>query len=241
LSAFFAWASSTPPRFKGVNPVNGTRKRDEESRERVLTDAELAAIWNAADLKTDYGRIVRLLMLTGCRRNELGGLQWSEIALGDSLIALPGERTKTGKAHTIPLSEAALRVLESTPRRAGRDYVLGDGAGGFNGWSKAKIVLDARSGVSGWTLHDLRRTAATGMEKLGVLPVVVDAVLSHVGHKAGVTGIYQRYDYAKEKRSALEAWATHLATVIARAEVNAVAWCPDFLPRSLEDGSLTPV
>ena len=217
LSAFFGWAISTSPRFKGANPVIGTKREKEESREKVLTDVTLAAIWNAAP-DTDYGRIVKLLMLTACRRNEIGALQPSEIALGDSLIAIPGERTKNGKEHKVPLSNAALAILSEARQLVGREYVFGEGEGGFSGWSRAKASLDAKAGVSDWTLHDLRRTAATGMAELGVFPHVLEGVLNHIsGHKKGVAGIYNRASYETQKREALDLWATRLATIVAQA------------------------
>jgi integrase len=188
----------------------------------VLTDAELAAVWIAAP-NTPFGRIVRLLTLTGQRRDEIGSLQWPEIespeTQGKALIALPGERTKNGRPHEVPLSTAALDVLSTQPRIAGRAFVFGEGAGGFAGWSRAKGVLDKASGVSDWTLHDLRRTAATRMADLGVQPHVIEAILNHVsGHKAGVAGIYNRSTYANEKRAALDRWATHVRMLVAQAE-----------------------
>lgn len=117
---------------------------------------------------------------------------------------------KNGRPHEVPLSPAALEILEAAPQRAGRDLVFGDGQGAFSGFSRAKASLDKRVGdeVAEWTVHDLRRTAATGMAKIGVLPHVVEAVLSHVsGARAGVAGIYNRADYRPEKRDALDRWA----------------------------------
>lgn len=223
LSAMYAWAiieRFSEPR--PVNPVADTGKVAESGgRERVLSDTELAAIWIACPA-TGYGRIVRLLMLTAQRREEIGGLRWQEIdspdAQGKALIALPGERTKNGRAHDVPLSTLALEVLEEQPRMAGRDLVFGEGEGGYSGWSRSKAALDEACGVSGWTLHDLRRTAATRMADLGVQPHVIEAILNHIsGHKAGVAGIYNRSTYAAEKRSALDLWANHIRTIVAQA------------------------
>jgi integrase len=196
-----------------ANPVQGTNKPAQpKSRERVLTDAELKAIWNGCD-DDDYGRIVRLLMLTGQRRDEVGGMCWSEI-VGDRWT-IPGARTKNHREHQLPLSAFALALLPD--RRQGRDFIFGDGPRrGYSGWSKSKARLDARIGVSGWVVHDLRRTVATGMaDRLGVLPHVIEAVLNHVsGHKSGVAGIYNRARYSAEISDALERWSEHLSVIV---------------------------
>jgi integrase len=217
LSAMFAWAIGEG--LCEANPVIGTNKRDEGgSRARVLTDAELAAVWNAAP-DNEYGTIVKLLMLTAQRREEIGGLEWSEIDLPGKMISLPAARTKNKRPHDVPLSSAAITLIEALPRRAGRALVFGSGEGGYSGWSRSKEAIDAAAGLSeAWTLHDLRRTAATRMADLGVLPHVIEAVLNHVGgHKAGVAGIYNRSTYAAEKRAALDLWASHLQVAIAKA------------------------
>lgn len=220
VSTFYAWLIGEG--LCDTNPVVGTNKAsDGTPRERVLTDAELVAIWQATP-ETDFGRIVRLLMLTAQRRDEIGSLRWSEIVpateSGGPLIAFPAERTKNGRPHDVPLSPAAAAVLDPLPRIVGRELVFGIGAGGFAGWSRAKAVLDKTSGVSDWTLHDLRRTAATRMADLGVLPHVIEAVLNHVsGHKAGVAGIYNRSTYAPEKRAALNLWADRIRLIVAKA------------------------
>ena len=227
LSAMFGWAIGEG--LCDQNPVIGTNKAAEEkTRDRVLSDAELAKIWKGVP-DNGYGRIVRLLMLTAQRRDEIGALRWSEIQFADdpekALIALPGERTKNGRAHDVPLSGAALGVLESQPRLAGRDLVFGEGEGGYSGWSRSKEALEGAVKLKeDWTLHDLRRTAATRMADLGVQPHVIEAVLNHVsGHKAGVAGIYNRSTYAAEKRAALDLWANHLQLAVAQSEgVNVV-------------------
>jgi integrase len=215
LSSFFAWAIGEG--LCETNPVVGTNKHfdGETSRDRVLTDPELAVIWKALP-DSDYGAIVRLLILTGQRREEIGALRWSEVDLVKREIALPSARTKNHRAHDIPLSDQALAVLKSRPARAGRDLMFGVGpAKGFQGWAKAKRVLDQQaSSVGPWRLHDVRRTVATRMAELGVLPHVVEAVLNHVsGHKAGVAGVYNRSSYAHEKREALYFWGKHIAAL----------------------------
>jgi integrase len=182
----------------------------------VLGDAELVKIWNAAP-DSDFGRIVKLLVLTGQRRDEIADLQRAEI--GDAVLALPAARTKNGRAHDVPLSAQALAVLGDHPERVGRTYAFGDGEGGFSGFSRAKERLDEACGVIDWTLHDLRRTMATRMADLGVQPHVIEATLNHVsGHKAGVAGVYNRSTYAAEKRAALDLWGTHVQMLLARLE-----------------------
>jgi integrase len=214
LSTLFTWAMGEG--LAENNPVIGTNKATEEiSRDHVITDAELAAIWRACR-DDDYGRAVRLLMLTAQRRDEVGALEWIELNLDAALWSIPKERTKNRLPHEVPLSGAAISILLDTPRRDGRSLLFGAREGGFQGWSWAKTAMDERIAASGvkvrpWRLHDLRRTAATRMGDLGVLPHAVEAVLNHVsGHKAGVAGIYNRATYAKEKREALNAWADHV-------------------------------
>jgi integrase len=210
LSACFVWAIREG--LAEANPVAGTNRPPEpRSRERVLSDGELAAIWRACG-DDDYGRIVRLLALTAQRRDEVGAMRWDEIV--DGVWTLPRTRTKNHREHTLPLSEAMLALLPDP--REGREFVFGAGAGAFSGWSQSKARLDARAGVAGWRLHDLRRTAATVMaDRLGVMPHIVEAVLNHVsGHKAGVAGVYNRATYRAEMRRALEAWGEHVAMVV---------------------------
>jgi integrase len=219
LSAMFAWAIGERYKHLKANPVDGTAKVEEgESRDRVLSDKELVAIWNAAPA-SGYGRIVRLLMLTGQRREEIGGLRWSEINTEKKQIELPPERTKNSRPHDVPLSRMAQDVLRDVHRIRGRDLVFGEGGGGYSGWSRSKSDLDAAAKVKPWRLHDLRRTCATGMADLGVQPHFIEAVLNHVsGHKAGVAGIYNRSTYGAEKRAALDLWAGHVELILAKAE-----------------------
>src|SRR5262249_55605907 len=198
------------------NPVAGTNKQEEAGpRERSLSDAEAAAVWLAAP-ENDYGRIVRLILLTGCRRDEIGSLQWPEIDLTEKIITLPGERTKNKQQHVVPLSDGAVAVIKDIPQRANRDFVFGVGRGGFSGWSKSKAELDKELGLKeAWTLHDLRRTVRTGLGKLGVQPHVAEAALNHLPPKLIRT--YDRNPYAVEKRTALNLWAAHLKVAIAQA------------------------
>jgi integrase len=210
LSACFSWGMREG--LCASNPAQHTNKLAvPASRDRVLSDHELAAIWRGTE--GDYSAIVCLLMLLGCRREEVGGLKWSEIDLGRAMISLPGERTKNGRAFDIPLAPAALAILQAQPRREG-DHVFG--RAGFKGWVTGKREIDKRVKIAPWRLHDLRRTVSTQMhERLGVAPHVVEAVLNHVsGHQAGVAGTYNKATYAAEKRRTLDRWAEHLLAIV---------------------------
>lgn len=217
LSAMFAWAMCEG--LCEANPVINTNVyAGAVSRDRVLSKEEMIAIWHALP-ENDYGQIVKLLFLTGARRDEIADLKWSEVSLNDHLIRLPGERTKNKRAFDLPLSQAAFDLLAEVNQRDDRDMVFGRRGEGFSGWSKAKRELDAKiKGVKPWQLRDIRRTVATGMAELGVQPHIVEACLNHVsGAKAGVAGVYNRAVYAKEKREAVEIWANHIAVILAQA------------------------
>jgi integrase len=223
LSAFYNWAIGEA--LCESNPVVGTNRNDEAKRDRVLGDDEMVGIWRVCH-DDDYGRIVRLLLLTGQRRDEVGAMRRSEIDLRSRKWTIPSERTKNSRPHEVPLSDAAIDILKPAVRRAeDLDHELVFGVGGewgFKGWGKAKLALDRRAAASSqkqsepWRLHDLRRTAVTRMVELGVLPHVVEAVINHVsGHKAGVAGVYNLASYGREKRQALDLWAAHVEALIA--------------------------
>ena len=209
LSKFFGWAMQEG--LLDSNPVIGTNQQRERSRDRVLSDDELKRIWDALDGASAYSAIVRILMLTGARANEIGALHWREI-IGDKIV-LPGSRTKNGREHAIPITAAVRAILDERPRTG--DAVFGRSQG-FRGWAWSKLRLDQRINATGsklehWTHHDLRRTAATRMAELGTAPHVIEAILNHVsGHKAGVAGIYNRASYEPQKRIALEKWPAKL-------------------------------
>jgi integrase len=212
LSALYAWAMGNG--LAEQNPVIGTLKPDDsQPRERVLSDSEIAAIWHAACEGGVFGKIVKLLLLTGCRRMEICGLRWKEIDMENGLLHLPPHRTKNARAHTLALTPMAMEIIESVPRIVGRDHLFGERSDlGFTQWG-AKRDLDSRLGgkVAEWTLHDLRRTCATGMADIGVQPHIIEAVLNHIsGHKVGVAGIYNRSAYEREVRAALALWADHV-------------------------------
>jgi integrase len=245
--AAFAWAVkrgviNTNP-FAYLPVQKGIAKR-----ERVLSDDEIAEIWRAAaDAGAPYGSIVRLLVLTGQRRGEVGGMNWGEVSDDLSTWTMPSERTKNGMAHVVPLSGPARDLLRGLlpedateandamgERRASGALALPGLLGTpFAGWSKAKAALDkamveARkkaaketgtvpASIVPWSIHDLRRTVATGLQRLGVRLEVTEAVLNHIsGSRAGVAGVYQRHDWAGEKRAALDAWAAHVLAIAER-------------------------
>ncbi len=245
LSAMYTWAIK-----EGLcgddpaNPVANTNKQAKEAkRTRVLRDHELAEIWIVALSAGEYGRILRILMLTGQRREEIGGLRPPEIDLGNwdddfgkRLITLPAERTKNGLPHEIPLSDSVIDILKGCPRREGRQFLFGSRKGPFSGYAKAKAALDAgivqaRVELHGdeapllvpWRHHDLRRTFATKMgEDLGIQPHIVEAILNHVSGEAkrGVAGVYNHAIYRKEKAQALTLWAHHVASIVAGGTSN---------------------
>jgi integrase len=190
-------------------------------RERVLTDADLAAVWKATDGPGPFDAIVRTLILTGQRREEVAAMAWEEIAADLSTWTVPASRAKNGAAHLVPLSLQAQAILRAAPHHGGTNLVFPGRNGPFNGFSKAKVALDAASGVKDWRLHDLRRTMATGLQRLGVRLEVTEAVLNHVaGSRAGIVGVYQRHEWADEKRAALNAWGAHVAAIVEGREAD---------------------
>jgi integrase len=181
LSAFFAWCIGRG--LVETNPVIGTPIAPEQSRDRVLSVTELATVWRAYG-DDAYGAIVRLLMLTGQRREEIGGLRWDEVH--NDMIVLPGERTKNKRTHVVPLSGPAQTIIAAQPRTG--EFVFGRA---FVSWSRGKRQLDEHAQIAPWVVHDLRRSAATGMAEIEIAPHIIEAVLNHVsGHKAGVAGTW---------------------------------------------------
>lgn len=214
-----------------------------DARDRVLADDELRLIWRAADgLGFPFGPAIQLLMLTGQRRGEVGGMAWAELDLDSATWRIPKERTKNAKAHEIDLSPEALAILKAlkhtgqlvfpgrkAPKRKGdEDASPASAAGGLRGFSASKRRLDElvdaerrkvdpeSKPIAPWRVHDLRRTAATGMAGMGFPPHVVERVLNHVsGATSGLVGVYQRHEYRPERKAAVTAWGAHVAAVIA--------------------------
>jgi integrase len=223
-STLFGWAMEEG--WASGNPTIGTRKPTRSApRERVLSQEELVAIWNACG-DDDYGRILRLLILLGSRRQEVGGMRWSELDLDAGTWTLPARRSKNHREHTITLPAAALAIIQSVPR-TDRDHLFADRAnGGFGSWGRGKRDLDRRLAekVKPWQLRDIRRTAATGMIDAGIEPHHVEAVLNHhSGHRAGVAGVYNRSPYANAVRIALARWGEHVTALVQGREANVVA------------------
>jgi integrase len=208
---FFNWCIKR--RYITENPLSGLSHKKSETRARVLTDYELRQVWTATEECGKFGVIVKLLMLTGQRRGEIAALrkEW----IGNDTVTLPKEITKNGKEHAFPIGALTQSLLTSLENSTQQFYFPARGRNSpFNGWSKSKVALDELSGISGWTLHDLRRTFATNLQKLGVRLEVIETLLNHLsGTKSGVAGIYQRHDYTQEMRAAMELWEERIGTL----------------------------
>ena len=187
----------------------------EMARDRVLDDTELAKVLVAARMiGGPYGRIVELLALTGQRREEVAGLCWDELDLGQRIWTIPKARTKNAKAHLVHLSSQALTILKRTNRKGPLVFTL-LGTKPFQDFTHAKRRLDQLSGVTGWRLHDLRRTCVSGMARLGIAPHVADKILNHqVGTISGVAAVYQRHEFLSERRRALDLWGAHIGGIM---------------------------
>jgi integrase len=229
VSAFFRWTMEEG--WTTANPVVGTRKPvASKSRDRVLSDRELAAIWNACG-DNDYGRIIRLLILLGSRRSEVGGIRWGELDLDAGTWTLPAERSKNHRAHMITLPPAALKIVRAAAdlcfhQHDDRDCLFGARAAyGFTAWAHDKAALDQRlsGAVKPWRLHDLRRTVATRMADIGIQPYAIEATLNHYsGHRAGVAGVYNRSPYEREAKAALIRWSKHVLALVERRDERKV-------------------
>jgi integrase len=217
LSALFAWTIAEGLMGDAANPVDGSHKpADPASRDRVLSENELKAIWSACE-EDDHDRIIRLLILLGSRRQEVGGMRWSEFDLDAGAWTLPAERSKNHRQHAITLPAPALEIIRSVPHRE-RDQLFGDRAGeGFASWHRGKRALDQRlaGAVRPWRVHDIRRTVATGMADIGIEPHVIEAALNHYsGHRRGIGGVYNRSLYERAVAAALARWAEHVLALV---------------------------
>jgi integrase len=213
LSTLFKWAMGEG--FVDHNPCIGVN--DPEAgltpRQCVLEDEAIKAVW-AACLDDDFGTIVKLLILSGCRRDEIGALRWDEIDLKTGMLIIPGKRVKNRHPLRLPLPASALDILRAIPQRDG-PCVFGHPAHGFTGWSMAKRKLDARlTGVSlpDWRLHDLRRSMRSGLGRLGIPPHIAELAINHV--KKGVLADYDHYSYESEIADALSKWAARVTAVV---------------------------
>ena len=231
----FSWAVSEG--FIPRSPFEGLENPQAVvSRDRVLTDRELLLVWQgSSELIQPFGNMVRLLLVTGQRRDEVAGMQWAELDRAQALWTIPGSRTKNGETQLVPLSAAALFELNLLSKQSAKTernqswpqkgYVCSTNSGRtpISGFSKIKIRLDGaivkissdqEQAMPDWRFHDLRRTLATGLQRLGVRFEVTEAVLNHVsGSKSGVAGVYQRHHWSDEKRQALVAWSNHVLSL----------------------------
>lgn len=206
--------------YLDVNPAAAVKKRKiEASRDRVLTDDELRAIWHAADSLPEPSRsLVMTWILTGQRRDEVRCMVWGEVDLSRALWTLPARRNKGKRDHEIPLSPAMTELLGGLRRRGGPVFTT-DGTKPYAGQKRLKAILDRESGVTGWTLHDIRRTVATGLAALHVPQDTIDRVLNHA--KGTLAGTYNRHEYADQKRKALDAWAERAGFIVGEAHAAA--------------------
>jgi integrase len=222
VKRLFRWAAvrdiiESDPAAHVEKPAPETR------RDRVLAADELTIIWGAAGaMGFPFGPAVQMLILTAARREEIFGLSWREVDADNAAIRLPAERAKTKEGRTIPLSPVALSLLAELPRFVGGDFVFGQGgqAPFANvGHAKARLdrvmAKDRGEPMPAWRLHDIRRTVATGLQRLGTRLEVIEAVLGHVsGSRAGIVGIYQRHRFQDEARAALTVWGKHILELV---------------------------
>jgi integrase len=211
IRAFMRWAHRK--HYLDRNPMERMQSpHPYVPRERVLTDAELARVWKAAGDDT-FGKIVKLLILTGQRRGEIAQLKGGMV--GRDAITLPATLTKNRRSHTFPLGTLA-RTFLNPDVEADEYFFKGRGRETpFDGWSKCKPKLEERAGVKEWTLHDLRRTFASGLAAQGVSIPVIERLLNHIsGSFGGIVGVYQRYDYMAEMWDAIERWEKHLRNLV---------------------------
>lgn len=229
LRPFFDWC--VHEEYLSVSPCVGvTPPAPCEERQHKLNDEEIRALWSASQVCSSLGPMYRVLLLTAQRRGEVAGMRWQEVNLDKAEWLIPGSRTKNGREHLVHLTALVLEILKTMPRRKPSEYVFGKYPDApASGFSKATRGLhaamlaklredDAEALVSDWRIHDLRRTAASGMASLGVAPHVVEAVLNHTPAKLQRT--YQVWHYAEERRSALLVWANHLDTLVSDRQDN---------------------
>ena len=211
LSSLFVWAMEE--HLIEVNPVIGSRKPPPQpSRERELSDQELALIWRS--LRDDeYAKVAKLLILTGCRREEIAAMRRSEFDLDAGTWTLPATRSKNGKPHTLPITPLMERIINSIPRRE-RDILFGQ-KNGFTSWKFGKRALDQKLGLPAWTHHDIRRSVASRMGDIGIMPHIVEQILNHQsGTKRGVAGIYNKSVYANDVTAAMLRWSDHIEGLV---------------------------
>jgi integrase len=225
LTTLFNWAVSQD--LVDTNPTAGVRRRVKEvPRDRLLDDDELVRFWGACDaMGLPFGSLFQLLLLTAQRRDEVGGMRWSELDLEKRTWTVPARRTKNRKPHTVHLSDLTIEIIERLPQIGDSDLLFTTNeTTPVSGFSKAKDRLDTLMGdPPEWILHDLRRTATSGMARLGIAPHVVDKILNHTaGTIRGLAAVYNRYQFEPERKAALEAWGRFVESLVRPAPSNAI-------------------
>lgn len=219
---FFNWCVERD--ILDATPVAKVKSPAKEvSRDRVLSDDETVAVWRTCDsMGWPFGLAFKLMLVTGQRRDEVATMRWSDIDRESGIWTQPREVTKSDRLHEVPLSSLAVEILDAVPRLGDHVFTT-TGNTPVSGFSKAKRRCDKLSGVAGWRLHDLRRTCASGMARIGIAPHVVEKVLNHAsGTISGVAAVYNRHGYTEEKRTALDAWARAIASTIRPGEQNVI-------------------
>jgi len=222
IKKLFAW--SLDRGLIEMNLIAGIRPPTKErSRDRVLSDAEITRLWSASEeLGYPFGPLLQLLLLTAQRRGEVAEMRWSHVDFERRIWTIPSEAAKNGRAHEVPLSDMALEVIHGLPRFVRSDFVFTTtGRSPISGFGRMKRNLDGIMGVTGWRLHDLRRTAASGMARLSTAPHVIEKVLNHIsGTISGIAAVYNTFGYERQKRAALESWARHVEELSDRGTHN---------------------
>lgn len=203
-----------------ASPLTGLKRpAKQKSRDRALDEDEIAALWNAR-LDKIPGAFVKLLLITGQRRATVAGTRWAEVEAEEKAWHIPGDRMKNGEAHTVPLPQIALAILEGLPRYKDGPYVFSTSSGKkpISGYSKMKATIDKTVELAPWGFHDLRRTMATQMAKLGIQQHVVEKLLDHRSGKiSGIAAVYNRHEYRDEMRSAVDEWSVRLNEISEKA------------------------
>jgi integrase len=217
LSTMFTWLQQQ--RRVEKNPCTGVHRPGEiQPRDRVLSDAEITKFWKATGtVRPPFGQALKLLLLTGCRRNEVAGMRREELSADLAMWTIPGTRTKNRKPHIVPLPPLAREIIAGV--HGDGDLVFGSGAP----WSRIKKQLDTMMKTPAWVIHDLRRSFVTGLAELGVPPHVIELCVNHTsGSRGGVAGIYNRSELMPERKAALERWARHVAGLVSGREAKVV-------------------
>jgi integrase len=215
LKTFFRWCVGRA--VIDFSPVEGLNLRPpDRSRDRALDDKELATVILAGrSMPGPFGAILEVLALTGQRREEVAQMAWSEVDEAPRTWHIPSHRSKNAKAHLVHLSDRVWEIIKGQPRHS-RFVFATSGGKNFQSFKYAKATLDQLSGVTGWRIHDLRRTVVTGMARLGVPPHVADKILNHQsGTISGVAAVYQKHEFLTERKDALDRWSQHVAGQIA--------------------------